>query len=239
MATYLLIHGAWHNKSVWGHILPLFPSEHTVASLDLPGHGDNQKAFDKIYMQTYVDYVINTIHHLNDKVILVGHSMAGMIISQVAEMVPELIERLVYVSAFVPAHAENLLDIGQKFSQAGASTEMVWDKTHRFIDLKQRQNLQDLFYNACNKNLAHKAMQLLTPEPMLPFFDRMNLSDKKFGQVKKQYIECLKDNTIPIKDQRIMQNKIMCSVSSIKNADHSPFYSTPFDLVQSFLVPNI
>ncbi len=232
MATYLLIHGAWHTKWAWEYVRPLFPKNHTILTLDLPGRGEHKKALKNISLKTYVDYIIETINTLPEKVVLVGHSMAGMVISQVAELVPDRIERLSYVAAFVPCNGENVLGIGGAFSRPGVSTEMIWQKSNHRVDLKQSELLQNLFFNACTPELAHQGMQLLVPEPMRPFLDPVHLSQEKFGRVEKQYIECLKDQTISIEDQRCMQRKMTCSVASLSNADHSPFYSTPHALVK-------
>jgi pimeloyl-ACP methyl ester carboxylesterase len=38
---------------------------------------------------------------------VVGHSLAGMIISGVAERIPELIEKLVFVAAYVPQSGQS------------------------------------------------------------------------------------------------------------------------------------
>lgn len=46
--------------------------------------------------------VINTIDSIGGRVILVGHSVGGLIISDVAESIPSKIEKLVYIAAFVP-----------------------------------------------------------------------------------------------------------------------------------------
>lgn len=56
-----------------------------------------------------VDDVVNTItwEQLTD-VVLVGHSYGGMVITGVADRIPERIRRLVYVEAFVPESGESV-----------------------------------------------------------------------------------------------------------------------------------
>jgi pimeloyl-ACP methyl ester carboxylesterase len=53
------------------------------------------------------------------RVTLVGLSFAGIIITGVAEHVPEQIAHLVYVDAFVPEHGESVLDILPEPTQQG------------------------------------------------------------------------------------------------------------------------
>ena len=55
-------------------------------------------------MHTYL-YVVN-FENLND-IVLIGHSYGGMVISGVAEQIPERINRLVYLDAFVPNDGES------------------------------------------------------------------------------------------------------------------------------------
>ena len=59
-------------------------------------------------IKSIVDYVIHK--NLKD-VVLVGHSYGGMIITGVADQVPERICRLVYWNAFVPNNGESLNDL--------------------------------------------------------------------------------------------------------------------------------
>ncbi len=60
---------------------------------------------------TFVDDVVNVIlfEDLRD-VILVGHSMGGVIIPRVAEQVPDRIRRVVWLAAVVTADGESLID---------------------------------------------------------------------------------------------------------------------------------
>ena len=41
-ATYVLVHGGWHNQSVWDKVTPILEAEgHRALTLDLPGAGSN------------------------------------------------------------------------------------------------------------------------------------------------------------------------------------------------------
>jgi len=235
MATYVLVHGAWHAKWVWDTTLNLFPKASQVFTIDLSGHGTNKKAFASINLKSYTDELVSFIRPLNQKVILVGHSLAGVIISQIAEEISDCIERLIYLAAFVPAHAESVMDIAQKFQSPGISTEMIWDKDNMAIHLRRENILRNTFYNACTYEQAMHAMELLGAEPMRPYFDSVVLSAENFGKVPKRYIECLQDKAISIEDQKLMQKKIECDVISLHTADHSPFFSSPKELVEALI----
>jgi pimeloyl-ACP methyl ester carboxylesterase len=70
-----------------------------VETLDLPGHGQDRTAIREITLATYVKRVCETLDAQAEPVILVDHSMGGIVISQVAEERPEKIQTLVYLSA--------------------------------------------------------------------------------------------------------------------------------------------
>jgi pimeloyl-ACP methyl ester carboxylesterase len=102
MKNYLLVHGAWGAAAEFDEVVKLLSDDGSrITSIDLPGHGENKAAIDKITMDAYVQTVVDTINTINEKVILVGHSLAGAIISQVAEVIPDSIDRLIYVAAIV------------------------------------------------------------------------------------------------------------------------------------------
>ncbi len=62
-------------------------------------------------METYRDTVVKVIDQQQQPVILVGHSFGGMVISSVAEAVPDKIQMLVYLAAYVPQSGDNLLTL--------------------------------------------------------------------------------------------------------------------------------
>jgi pimeloyl-ACP methyl ester carboxylesterase len=85
--------------------------------------GDAKTAGLAEAIKSIVDYPAS--RNLED-VVLVGHSYAGMIITGVADQVPERIRRLVYWNAFVPNNGESINDMVPPpawFDRA--STEMV------------------------------------------------------------------------------------------------------------------
>lgn len=84
-----------------------------MIALDLPGHGENKADIPDVTMQSYVNTIVEAIEKLNDKVVLVGHSLAGAIISQVAEVIPEKIDRLVYVAAMLLKDGDSALGVMQ------------------------------------------------------------------------------------------------------------------------------
>jgi pimeloyl-ACP methyl ester carboxylesterase len=83
---------------------------HRVYRITLTGLGEREHlATPTVRLQTHIADVANTVvwEELKD-IILVGHSYGGMIISGVADVVPDRIAQLVYVEAFVPDSGESV-----------------------------------------------------------------------------------------------------------------------------------
>jgi pimeloyl-ACP methyl ester carboxylesterase len=111
--SYVLVHGAWHGSWCWKRVRKsLCDAGHQVFTPTLTGLADrshlNSAAVD---LSTHVADVVNLLRWeaLSD-VVLCGHSYGGMVISGVADRVPEQIRTLVYLDAFVPEDGECIFD---------------------------------------------------------------------------------------------------------------------------------
>jgi len=114
MATFLLVHGAWHNGRSWDRVVPELESAgHRVFAPSLTGHGDKAHLLSpEIGLGTHVDDVVALIEDERlDDVVLVGHSYAGMVISGVSNRVPGRIAHLVFLDAMVPEDGESAVDV--------------------------------------------------------------------------------------------------------------------------------
>lgn len=133
-AAFVLVHGGWHNHSVWDRVTPILKANGFAAlTIDLPGAGVNAIAptslrcspFDLAAFATErspiagvtqeqrtqaVVALVKEAASLSDgKVILVGHSAGGMTISAVAEQVPNLLLAVVYLAGFMVPNGMPLL----------------------------------------------------------------------------------------------------------------------------------
>ncbi|MFD5823835.1 alpha/beta fold hydrolase [Lentzea sp. NPDC060358] len=114
MATFLLVHGAWHSGQAWDRVVPLLESAgHRVLAPSLTGYGDKAHLLSpEVGLVTHVDDIAGLIDDERlDDVVLVGHSYAGMVISGVAQRVPKRIAHLVFLDAMVPEDGESAVDV--------------------------------------------------------------------------------------------------------------------------------
>jgi pimeloyl-ACP methyl ester carboxylesterase len=232
---FVILHGSWQASEGWQTVGNLLQGAGFRAHLlDLPGHGSHAGMnFQKINLQTYVNYVCEQVQDLqkNAPLVLVGHSMAGMVISQVAQNLP--VEHLIYISAFLPVDGECLLDIARRSHIIGISKNMIMNPKQKTVAL-DKNGLDKLFYHDCTPTVRDLALSRLQEEPLLPFYGCVRLTEEKFGQVPKSYIECLKDFSISIELQRFMHQRWKCEIHSL-DAGHSPHYSVPEQLAQTLL----
>jgi pimeloyl-ACP methyl ester carboxylesterase len=113
MATFVLVHGAWHGSWCWSRVRTALQRQgHAVFTPTLTGVGERAHLLSpKVDLETHIDDVVNLIRweELED-VVLCGHSYAGCVVSSVASQVPQRISRLVYLDAFVPGPGRCLHD---------------------------------------------------------------------------------------------------------------------------------
>lgn len=238
---YILVHGAWHGGWCWdkirGHLQKL---GHEVSTPDLPGHSINfdPKNFPTICLQTYVDFVRERVLKSTRPAVLVGHSMGGIVISQVAEHVPSRINRLVYVSAIIPKNQSSLMDEEKEAPLSQMEIELTFNEEQQSIILPFHHSklIQEFFYHTCDSQKVAFALSKLRPQPSQPFFDKISFSNDRFGSVPKLYVQCLQDKAINLEAQQRMSSRIGCKIATL-NTDHSPFLCADKQLTELILRP--
>src|SRR3954453_21148411 len=104
MATFVLVHGAWHGGWCWRRVAPLLRvAGHAVYTPTLTGLGERAHLLTReVGLETHIRDTVNVLEceELND-VILVGHSYGGIVITGTAERAPERVGHLVYLDAMV------------------------------------------------------------------------------------------------------------------------------------------
>lgn len=113
MATFVLVHGAWHGGWCWRRVARRLRAEgHDVFAPSLTGLGDRSHLLSSgVDLSTHVSDIANLIEsHDLDEVVLCGHSYGGMVITGVADRMPEHISALVYLDALVPEDGQSMFD---------------------------------------------------------------------------------------------------------------------------------
>lgn len=234
MGTFVLVHGAAHGSWCWYKIVALLRAAgHVVIAPDLPGSGIDRTPFEQVQLQTYVSALAEILREQDEPVTLVGHSMAGPIISQVAEDMPRQVRVLVYLASFLLKSGESLMEAATQDMQSliAQSSEMDVD---RGVLRMRREMVSELFYHDCALEDIALAQSLLTPQAVAPLVTPIWLTDRYEG-VRRAVIETVQDRLFGIDFQRQMHTKTPCDQIFSLNTSHSPFFSAPEKLVECLL----
>jgi pimeloyl-ACP methyl ester carboxylesterase len=233
MSRYLLVHGSWHGGWAWDSVSAILSEAgHDVVAPDLPGRGDDPRDPAEITLADHVDHIAETLGASSSPTILVGHSFGGFVISHVAERMPQSIELLVYVAAF-------LLRSGQTVLEEAASVP----PTIPYLDVDESAGLvhvrrdvaRAVFYADCSAADAAWAIARLVPEALAPRRTPASLSDPGFGSCARAYVETVQDRALSIALQREMQEALPCEEVVSLTSGHSPFLSMPSELAEVLL----
>lgn len=233
MKTYVLVHGAWAGKFAWDKVkTPLEKGGHKVLTLDLPAHGDDNTTIAGITLQSYVDAVVNLIKQQEGKVILVGHSMGGMVISQVAETIPAKIEKLVYVSAYLPVSGQDIQALSGTDAGSLIGPNLVFLPDYSAATIKP-EFVVKVFADDCTEDIKKLVLDKHKLEPLAPFQGKVSLTAANFGSVPKYYIETTKDVGVSTANQE----KMIAANGTVKkvyklDCGHSPYFAKPNELVK-------
>jgi pimeloyl-ACP methyl ester carboxylesterase len=112
--AYVIVHGAWGGGWAWRQVDSLLTSRgHRVHRPTLTGLGERvHLGTPQTNLSTHVQDVVNSIlfEELDD-VVLIGHSYGGMVVTGVADRIPDRIRHLVYLDAFLPESGESVTTI--------------------------------------------------------------------------------------------------------------------------------
>lgn len=231
MTSFLLVHGAWHDAQCWELLSSVLRERgHAVSTPTLPAHGSDPASPYFVTMKSYGRRVCEAAEKLlmetGEKSVVVGHSMGGMVISQAAEIRPDLFERLIFLTGFVADGENGLGTLAAEDTQSDLLNSFRLNGlrgTHSIIPERARP----LFYDDCTDEQVALAISGLCPQPIRPQFSKVRISAARFGSVPKSYIVCTLDQTITPDFQRRIAAK--AGIEDVKDlaASHSPFLSMP------------
>jgi pimeloyl-ACP methyl ester carboxylesterase len=133
---YVLVHGAWGGGWAFKKVDSLLTARgHRVYRPTLTGLGERvHLGTADIGLSTHVTDIANVLlfEDLRD-VVLVGHSYGGMVITGVADRMPERIRHLVFVDALLPNDGESLLTASRGTKLEGFARRSVDSAQDGFI----------------------------------------------------------------------------------------------------------
>jgi pimeloyl-ACP methyl ester carboxylesterase len=263
-ATIVLVHGAWHNAVHWAPLQARLKrlGRKTVA-LDLPGHGARAKLGEGYLggdlaafanepspvagatVDQAASVVTDVLRQSQGDVrpILVGHSLGGAIISQVAEQSPDLISRLVYVAGHAPVRLKSAGAYGalpEARTGFGETLFLGDPAATGAVRINPRgaaeylEQLREAYYNDVAYETFLPFAQALTPDlPVSFWMSEIPMSAERWGRVPKTYVRCRLDRALApaIQSMMIAEANQLTPDNPVQVVDmdssHSPFASQP------------
>lgn len=224
MPSFVLVHGGAHGAWCWEKLVPCLRASsrvEDVVAVDLTGHGArlDVKPQDAIARADYVEDVVRAIEERDlADVVLVGHSLAGITLPEVAARIPERLRRVVFLSTSNPPVGQSILDL-------------LLDPRS---PTSRRLNARTMFCNDLDEETAAWLLDRLGPEPSGPMREPAALASLPPG-VPSTYILLERDEALPPAFQRDQARNVGADEVVSFDAGHSAFASRPRELAELLL----
>lgn len=271
----LFLHGFWHGSWCWTEVLARVTGAGVLAlAVDMAGHGLRarrpaaltRRPFEEDLLRTEVsplagvdldqagDLLVSQVKELGagSPVAVVAHSMGGAVLTRAAQLVPELIARAVYLTAFMPAsgvrpaaYVGTPENEGSRVGALRAADARVVGALRMDVaspDPAYRAAVREAFYGDVDPVTADAAIALLTPDaPAGISTGTTTLTADGWGSVPRTYVVCTRDLTIrPALQRRFIADAdavFPANPTDVRELDssHSPFLSMPAELAALIL----
>lgn len=228
MKHYILVHGAWEGDWSWDYVRPVLERHgDTVNVVDLHGRTIDDQTIRNVTMSSYVQTVIDQVNTADQQVVLVGHSMAGAVISLVAEQIPNKIEKLVYVAAFLLKNGDSVLEAMQRDPNGEFLPELVFSDDQSSATASEGVWRDKAFHDVKESRILEALPLVDVPQATEPFLAKINVSAERFGTVPKIYIRTSLDKmTSPKLQDEMLKAWNVDQVHTLQSG-HFPAMSVP------------
>lgn len=239
----LLIHGwssSWYAMSPF---LGLLAQRFHCLAIDLPGYGKSPPLPQSTTIPDYVDLLADLIEDISDSpVVLVGHSMGGMIGVSLARKYPVLVERLILIGPTISGRLSTSINLYispiTMMERFGLGTLLVSSVEHTIVGLTDRLMRPVSF--AKRTAISEEDYALLRQDARRPgqgrvrfdCFHAMRDNDLS-GQLSDIDTPTLiiwgaEDNTVPLRDAGIVADEWpQADLRIIPKAGHWPHFEAP------------
>lgn len=260
----VLVHGFWHGGWCWSLVTERLAAQGVLsAAIDLDGHGLKSRdpharwarPFDAVAFAAEPSPVaavtassaaatlVEQIRAIGGGLpcLVVAHSMGGVVATAAAELAPELIAGLVYVSAFAPvsglpaaSYLTSPENAGEVMTSLFVGDPAVTGALRLDTgDASRHAALRETFYGDVDNAAAAAAIALFSSDgPVGILGETLAVTTRRYGSVPHTYVVCTRDKVIPV----ALQRRFIKEIDAVSAApttvvefstSHSPFLSEP------------
>jgi len=233
--TILLIHGAWEGAWSWKDTINFLErSGHEVIAIDLPGHGNDKTPIADITLQLYVNRVKDEVINIGKPVVLVAHSFGGFVVSQVAEEMPENIEKLIFVASAVPYDGKNAVEVFMTDEDSEFLENLIYSEDKQSVSMS-RETILNVIFTGATETQIDKVIPQLVNQATKPFLEPVITTEEKFGSVSKAYVATTMDRVVSPKAQRFTQEFLGIDDEEVITLEfgHVPLETAPEELAKA------
>ena len=231
MKNYVLVHGAWGGAWEFAELVERLKRDGShVTAVDLPGHGENKAPLSEVTFEAYVSRVIDVVNSIDGKVELVGHSLAGAVVSQVTETIPDKINNVIFVAAFLLKSGESVFEIMQSDNgQLLANATFSEDQT--YATLSQKVIADILLHDVKDADaVEYASKKMAIKQATHPFMAQVTLTKEKFGSASISYIRATLDKALTLNQQNAFLNNWPVKNVFTLESGHFPLTSVADEL---------
>lgn len=222
----VFVHGMWSQRSIWEPWLPHFEARgYTCVAVSLPGHhpGVSDADLARVGFVDCLDAVASAASRF-DRPVLIGHSMGGLIVQQLATRMSLRAAVLINSAApraIFPLRASTLPGLARHF--------LRWRLWHGVLRLSRREADYLLYNGLSEREREHLYAQLVGESGLLSYqlgFGPLGFS--RVHDVDPQAITCpmlllagLRDRMVPPGVSRAMARLYGDKLSYREFADHA------------------
>ena len=182
MATYVLVHGGGHGGWCYQPLAKILRQHgHDVYTPTLTGLGERQHLLKPdINLDTHITDVekVLVFEDLHE-VILVGHSYGGMVITGVADRIPQRLANLVYLDAAYPFNGQSLVDVAGAMMHEAYKSAQIIDGVELVLFPGQFPMTPGDYYGVTDPDQIAWMAPKLTPHPWQCFAQKLLLNNEE------------------------------------------------------------
>jgi pimeloyl-ACP methyl ester carboxylesterase len=223
--TIALVHGSYHGAWCWDRLRPeLEALGHDVVTMDLPISTPGLGAAE------YAEVVVDALAGVESPPVVVGHSMAGIVVPLVAAQRP--VRRLIFLAGFLPQPGRTLNEqrSAEPIDGRVASATAEWTDLGGDVWMVGPNTATELFFHDASPEIAGWATQRLRPQSYAVMNEVTPL--ESWPAAESRTIVCTDDRAINPDWVRSASRERLGTDAVEIGGGHSPFMTRPAELAR-------